>query len=337
MSKTSTKTKVDIISGFLGAGKTTLIKKLIEHLHSHEQLAIIENEFGEVGIDGNILKSSGIGVREINSGCICCTLAGDFAAALKEVLTTYAPDRVIIEPSGVGKLSDIIKACSTQRLHDLLTINMRVAVVDAPKFSIYRSNFGEFYEDQIIHAGTIVLSRTQKLGSAGLETVVESLRTLNGTAHIITTPWETLEAECILTVAEQDGYISLEQQLKNGRTITPFPLLNHKDCDREYNLEGTHEHTADKFFDVWGVETPKIFDQSILLSKLNDLGNERSFGQILRGKGIVQTDVSKWVQFDYVLGESSIIPSAADYTGRLCVIGRNLNKSSLSQHFGVSE
>ena len=330
------KAKIDIISGFLGAGKTTLIKKLLEEKLSHEKLVIIENEFGEVGIDGSILKNSGIEVKEINSGCICCTLVGDFGKAIEEVLIKHTPDRVIIEPSGVGKLSDIIKACNAPQLKELLTINMLIAVVDVLKYQIYLSNFGEFFENQITHAKTVVLSRTQRIDNAGLESVVNSIRSLNAKAHIITTPWETLPAERILSVAEQDISVSLEHQLRDDTKIAKMLPMHQKNCDCGCNHEHSHNHSADAFFDVWGVETPKMFEQEELSSKLHDLGNEKVLGRILRGKGILQTDNNTWVQFDYVPGECDVKPSAADYTGRLCIIGKDLNTIELCRLFGIS-
>ena len=330
------KAKIDIISGFLGAGKTTLIKKLLEEKLSHEKLVIIENEFGEVGIDGSILKNSGVEVKEINSGCICCTLVGDFGKAIEEVLIKHTPDRVIIEPSGVGKLSDIIKACNAPQLKELLTINMLVAVVDVLKYQIYLSNFGEFFENQITHAKTVVLSRTQKIDNAGLESVVDSIRSLNSKTHFITTPWEALSAERILSVAEQDISVSLEHQLRDDTKIAAMLPMHQKDCDCVRNNEHSHSHSADDFFDVWGVETPKIFKQEELSAKLHDLGNEKVFGLILRGKGILQIDNNAWLQFDYVPGECDVKSSAADYTGRLCIIGKDLNKIELCRLFGIS-
>lgn len=330
------KTKVDIISGFLGAGKTTLIKKLLEEKLYSEKLVIIENEFGEVGIDGSILKNTGIEVKEINSGCICCTLVGDFGKAIEEAILKYKPDRVIIEPSGVGKLSDVIKACDTPKLKEILTINMLIAVVDALKYQIYKSNFGEFFENQIKHAKTIILSRTQKTDNKKLESIVGSIRKLNDKANIITTPWETLNAELIISVAEQDALASLEHQLIDKKKVVLKQPIHHKGCKCGYNHEHSHSHSADEFFDVWGVETPKVFEEKELKSKLDVLGNDKFFGMILRGKGILQTDKNKWVQFDYVPGECDIKNTTADYTGRLCIIGKDLNKTELCRLFGVS-
>lgn len=327
------KTKIDIISGFLGAGKTTLIKKLLEEKLHNEKLVIIENEFGEVGIDGSILKNGGIEVREINSGCICCTLVGNFAKAVEEVILKYKPDRVIIEPSGVGKLSDVIKACDTPKLKEILTINMLITVVDALKYQIYKLNFGEFFENQINNAKTIILSRSQKTDSKKLEAIVASIRESNDKVNIITTPWETLDAGLILSVAEQYASVSLEHQLTDATRNILKQHVHHKDCKCGCSHEHTHNHSADEVFDVWAVETPKIFEEKDLNSKLKALENDKFFGTILRAKGILQLDQNKWVQFDYVPGELVIKNTNADYTGRLCIIGKGLKKDELNKLF----
>lgn len=266
--------KIDIISGFLGAGKTTLIKKLLSEKLSTEKLVIIENEFGEIGIDGGILKNSNAEVREINSGCICCTLVGDFGKAIEEVIDKYKPDRIIIEPSGVGKLSDVIKACGIPKLKELTKLNMLIAVVDALKYRIYISNFGEFFENQIKHAGTIILSRTQNAENKKLEAAINSIHKLNDKANIITTPWEDISAERIISVAEQELLVSLENDLKK--------TLHTKDCKCGCSHEHSHSHNADEFFDVWGAETPKKYNEAELKSILGQLGNENSYGIILR-------------------------------------------------------
>ena len=183
-------TKIDIISGFLGAGKTTFIKKLLQEAISGEQVVLIENEFGEIGIDGGFLKDSGIEIREMNSGCICCSLVGDFGKSLSEVLTKYKPDRIIIEPSGVGKLSDVMKAVIDVSADMDVALNSAVTIVDAAKCKMYMKNFGEFFNNQIEHAGTIILSRTQNVSEDKLKKAIELIRTVNENAHIITTPWD---------------------------------------------------------------------------------------------------------------------------------------------------
>ena len=204
-------TKIDIVSGFLGAGKTTLIKKLLKEALENTKVVLIENEFGEIGIDGGFLKEAGIEIKEMNSGCICCSLVGDFGTSLKEVLDTYAPERILIEPSGVGKLSDVMKAVQDVVPEAEVTLNSAVAVVDASKCKMYIKNFGEFFINQIEHAGTIILSRTGKLSEEKLEACVALLRGYNGKAKIITTPWEQLDGKDILETIE--GAKDLEAEL----------------------------------------------------------------------------------------------------------------------------
>ena len=337
--------KVDIISGFLGAGKTTLIKKLLEEKLHSEKLVIIENEFGEIGIDGSLLKNTGIEIKEINSGCICCTLVGDFGNAIEEVITKYKPDRIIIEPSGVGKLSDVIKACDIPKLKDLLRINMLVTVVDVLKYQIYISNFGEFFENQIKHAKTVILSRTQKADAKKLESIVTSIRKLNSKANIVTTPWEVLKADQIIAIAEQDASVMLENQMPVPKVVLKKHhhgdnckcghqhnhTHHHKDC--ECSSREKHNHKADEVFDVWGTETPKVFEEGYLKGLISQLGNDKTFGMVLRGKGILQVSKDQWVQFDYVPGEVQIKSTNADYTGRVCVIGSGLNKEALCRLF----
>ncbi len=328
------KTKVDIISGFLGAGKTTLIKKLLEEKLHGEKLIIIENEFGEIGIDGSILKKSNIEVKEINSGCICCTLVGDFERAIEEVITKYKPDRIIIEPSGVGKLSDVVKACGSPKLEDMLTINMLITVVDVLKYRIYMANFGEFYENQITSAKTVILSRTQKAESKRLESAVDSIRKLNGKANIISTPWESIDAGLIISVAEQDASISLEHQINDPKKVVLKGHMYHEHC--KCGCDHVHNHSADEVFEVWGIETPRKFNETEIKDIVHVLGNAESYGMILRGKGILQLEKDKWIQFDFVPGEYEIKNTTADYTGRLCIIGKELNKSELCRLFHIS-
>ena len=333
----SIKIKVDIISGFLGSGKTTLIKKLLEEKLYSEKLVIIENEFGEIGIDGALLKKPGIDIKEINSGCICCSLVGDFAKAIKEVIVNYKPDRILVEPSGVGKLSDVVAACDIPELKEQLIINMLVTVVDVLKYKIYIANFGEFFENQIKHAKTIILSRTQKADSKQLESIVNSIRRCNSRANIVTTPWENLKAEQIIAVAEQEGIPLIEKQLTMPKVVLKINYhasnRHHKDCGCSSGKE--HNHKADEVFDVWGVETPKLYDEAGLKLLVEQLGNAKTYGMVLRGKGILQVSQDKWMQFDYVPGEVQIRKTSADYTGRLCVIGRSLNKTELARLFSV--
>ena len=325
------RTKIDIISGFLGAGKTTLIKKLLEEKLHNENLVIIENEFGEIGIDGSILRKSNVAVKEINSGCICCTLVGEFGKAIEEIITKYKPDRIVIEPSGVGKLSDVIKACDTPKLKKLITPNMIITVVDVLKYEVYITNFGEFFENQIKYSQTIILSRTEKTDRDNLESVVNSIRKLNSKCNIITTALESITADTIIDVAEQSDSISLEKQIKSAKN---FSVKGHtygkENQGGEYQA---HNHNADEVFEVWGVETLNLYKKEELKIIMSRIENDKTYGFILRGKGIVQSDNTKWLQFDYVPGEFEVKNISPDYTGRLCIIGKNLNKNKLCNLF----
>ncbi|RCX18881.1 G3E family GTPase [Anaerobacterium chartisolvens] len=337
------KIKVDIISGFLGAGKTTLIKKLIKEKLFYEKLVIIENEFGEIGIDGSLLKKTGIEIKEINSGCICCTLAGDFEKAVSEVIQKYSPERIIIEPSGVGKLSDIIKSCKSPRLKDLLNINMLITVVDTERYAMYLSNFGEFFKDQIKSAKTVILSRTQKCGSTELEQAVSSINALNSTCNVITTPWEDLNAEIIISAAEQNALELLEKEIRNACKNEHSHCgcghehgHSHSHCGCGHEHGHSHSGSADDTFTAWGAETPKIYSQNQLEDILKSISESKSYGMVLRGKGILQVQDGRWVQFDYVSGEYDIKSTSSSYTGRLCIIGRDLKKDRLCELFKVN-
>ena len=266
------KVKVDIISGFLGAGKTTLIKKLIDEKLNNEKLVIIENEFGEVGIDGSILKKSNIEVREITSGCICCTLVGDFEKAIQEAVVNYRPDRIIIEPSGVGKLSDVLIACNTPALNNLITINMIITVVDALKYQIYISNFGEFYENQIKSARTIFLSRTVKADNKKVESVVRAIQKINSKANIVTTPWDKVDAGVMIAVAEGNNSAFIEDQLKNSMKVKKEENIHTDSCKCGCNHSHLKEHSANEVFDVWGIETPKKYIELEINEALEPFG-----------------------------------------------------------------
>ncbi len=232
-------TEINIISGFLGAGKTTLIKKLLEEVFQGEKIVLIENEFGEIGIDGGFLKEAGIQVNEMNSGCICCSLVGDFGEALKQVLETYHPDRILIEPSGVGKLSDVAKAVETVSAHMDVRIDSAVTVVDAKKCSMYMKNFGEFFNNQIEHAGTIVLSRTQMVTDEKLEACVAMLKEHNGTATLITTPWDQLKGEQILA-AMQHAQLDM-REMHHSHDHEEHECCGH-DHDHEEHECCDHDH-----------------------------------------------------------------------------------------------
>ena len=362
-------TKIDIISGFLGAGKTTLIKKLIEEAFKGQKIVLIENEFGEIGIDGGFLKDSGIQVNEMNSGCICCSLVGDFNTALKEVLSQYEPDRILIEPSGVGKLSDVVKAVERVTDDENVILNSYITVADAQRAKMYLKNFGEFYNNQVEFANAIFLSRTQNVKEDRLEKTVELLRTINDKSPIVTTPWDELTGEQILTVME--GKHDFTQELFDAALAAPEDE-HHHDHDHDHDHEGhdhdhhhdheehdhdhdhhhDHEehdhdhhhhhhhghdghHHADEVFTSWGSESPKKYTEEALSTILEALADEDSkeYGVILRAKGIVPCEDGRWIHFDLVPGEKEIRFGAADYTGRICVIGAELKEAKLKELF----
>lgn len=328
-------TKIDIISGFLGAGKTSLIKKLLEEkVFADEKLVLIENEFGEIGIDGTILKNYGIEIKEMNSGCICCTIAGDFDQALKEMVKMYQPDRIIIEPSGVGKLSDVIKGCKQLLKDSTVVQNNIMTVIDAMKYKVYIKNFSEFYKDQLINAGMIILSRTQSMKPEMLDFVINDIRKYNNTAPLITTPWDQLAGAEIVKLSEKAKDYDLESNMLNELKSPAKANRSHKIADLQIagSVYKEHHH-ADEVFTVWSKETARIFELNRLKDILNKLDGSKGF--VLRVKGIVKTSDNRWVQFDYVPGESSIKETEADFIGRICVIGEQINALELSELFGV--
>ena len=338
--------KIDIISGFLGAGKTTLIKKLIAEAFPGEKLVLIENEFGEIGIDGGFLKEAGIQITEMNSGCICCSLVGDFGKALKEVLEKYTPDRVIIEPSGVGKLSDVVKA--VQDIGDSVVINSTATVVDASKCKMYMKNYGEFYNNQIEYAGTVILSRTQNISEEKLETVLKMIREKNDEASVITTPWDQINGKNILEAMEKIN--SLEKELVDEHEHHH----HHHDgdeccCGHDHNHEHHHDeecgcghhhehghHHADDVFTSMGIETAHKFTEDELSAIIDQLAKDKKFGEVLRAKGIVPAAEGEWFHFDLVPEETEVRRGAADFTGRVCVIGSNLEEDKIKELFKVS-
>ncbi len=366
-------TKIDIFSGFLGAGKTTLIKKLIAQAYTGEKLVLIENEFGEIGIDGGFLQDAGIHVTEMNSGCICCSLVGDFGKALQQVLETYTPDRVLIEPSGVGKLSDVIAA--VRDLHmDNVTLNSYTAVVDAKKCKMYMKNFGEFFNNQIESARAIVLSHTDGLDVAKIDASVQLIREKNATATVITTPWEQLSGAQILSALENANTLEHAlHELKDEVYVCPqcgghhhehehhheYEHHHHEhehhhhehehhhdgECDcgfhhdhhDHHDHEHHHHHHADEVFTSWGKETARRFDAAQLRDMVAALEDEERFGTVLRAKGIVQSTDGGWLHFDYVPGEPDVRVGCADVTGRLCVIGADLHTDALAELFGIEE
>ena len=377
-------TKIDIVSGFLGAGKTTLIKKLLAEAFQGEKLVLIENEFGEISIDGGFLKESGVQISEMSSGCICCSLVGDFNKALKDVHQQFAPDRILIEPSGVGKLSDVIVAVeNTVKDVPDMKLNSFVTVADATKVKVYMKNFGEFYNNQIESAGTIILSRTQRLNQEKLEAAVALLREKNPNAAILTTPWDELDGKTILSAIEK---VSLADELlarmqaehaadeaEHHHHHHDHEEDDHDHCchhdheehdhshhdhdedehchhhdhdhDHEHHHDGEecddphcschhHHHHADEVFTSWGVETVKVFTEGELETILAAL-DSGDYGAILRAKGIVHSEDGKWLHFDFVPEEHQIRFGAADYTGRLCVIGSQLKEDKLAALFGL--
>jgi len=370
-------TKIDIISGFLGAGKTTLIKKLLSEALGNEKVVLIENEFGEIGIDGGFLKDAGVEITEMNSGCICCSLVGDFGAALKEVLETYQPQRIIIEPSGVGKLSDVIAAVQRVGQEIPLELTSFVTVVDALKCKIYMKNFGEFFNDQVEHASAILLSRTQTLPQSKLDADIALLREKNPKAAIMTTTWDELTGAQIL--ATMAGSQDLAGELLHG---TPHAHHDHErrhehgvdcghdhehehhehgvDCghDHEHEHHGhgvdcghDHEHEhhghgvdcgcghdhghhhADEIFTSWGKETAHKYTRDELEYILSTLSLSNDYGMVLRAKGMLPAEEGGWLHFDLVPGEYELRDGGAEYTGRLCVIGSELNEPALEKLF----
>lgn len=331
-------TKVDIISGFLGAGKTTFIKKLISEVYQGEQIVLIENEFGEIGIDGTFMNNAGIEVTEINSGCICCSLVGDFEASLKEVLDTYHPDRIIIEPSGVGKLSDVIKAVNDVH-SDELELDNYLAVIDAKKCRLYTKNFGEFFNNQIEYASLIILSRSQEISEFQLEECLKIIKEHNDHANIITTPWEQLTKDTLINAFSNSD--DLRKEVLEELDICPecghhhhhdHEHDHHCHCNHEHH-DHEHHHHADEIFTSWGKQTPKKYTKTQLETILKDLSTNTSYGNILRAKGYVDSSENNWWYFDLVPGEYEIREGKPDFTGRICVIGEQLDEQKLDSLF----
>lgn len=366
-------TKVDIISGFLGAGKTTLIRRLLREAYRGEKVVLIENEFGEIGIDGGFLKESGIEIKEMNSGCICCSLVGDFTQSLKEVADTYAPERIIIEPSGVGKLSDVVAAVTRASGAAQFQINSLVTVVDAAKCKMYLRNYGEFFLDQIETAGTIYVSRADVLDAKKVEACVSLLKEKNPDATYITTPAEQLSGEKLLSAMEcSDDFFKEaagevhshahchghehheehgighehhheEHDHAHGHCHGKHGHYHdhcheehdhaHGHCHEDHDHEGHHH--ADEVFNTWGRETVKTFTKEELQDILKVLSAEDgSYGQVLRAKGIVEAAGNDgWYYFDMVPGEYEIRTGAADRTGKLCVIGAGIDETAMERLF----
>lgn len=362
-------TKIDIFSGFLGAGKTTLIKKLLKEALDASKVVLIENEFGEIGIDGGFLKEAGVEIKEMNSGCICCSLVGDFGSSLKEVIETYHPERILIEPSGVGKLSDVMKAVQNVDTDAEVELNSAVVVVDANKCKMYAKNFGEFFLNQIAHAGTIILSRTADISESKLNTALEIIRAHNDKATIITTPWDALDGKKILETIENAKDLEAELMAEVAKLHEEHhhhdhdhdhehhhehhedhdhEPHDHEDHDHEHDHDhhehgddctcGCHDHDhhhhhADDIFTSWGFETPAAYTQAELEHILEELEDEKKYGSILRAKGMVSAGDGTWLNFDYVPGESNVRAGVAEVTGKICVIGAQLNEEHLKTLF----
>ena len=326
-------TKIDVVSGFLGAGKTTLIKKLLKEALDGSKTVLIENEFGEIGIDGGFLKESGIEIKEMNSGCICCSLVGDFGTSLKEVIETYAPERILIEPSGVGKLSDVLRAVENVAADLEVQVNSAVAVVDASKAKMYIKNFGEFFINQIEYAGTIILSRTDKVNAAKLQECVALIQEHNNKATIITTPLAELEGRAVLESIE--GADTLEDMMKEVLERTQEEHAHHHhhhDGEECCGHEHHHHHHADEVFTSWGKESPAKFTAERIESILTSL-DSGEYGAILRAKGMVPAEDGTWVYFDYVPQEHDIRTGKPEVTGKFCVIGAQLREDKLEELF----
>ena len=372
--------KVDIFSGFLGAGKTTLIKKLIEEAYKGEKVVLIENEFGEIGIDGGFLKDAGVEINEMNSGCICCSLVGDFGKALEKVIAEFHPDRILIEPSGVGKLSDIIQAVEDLDLEEV-KLNGFTTIVDAKKVKIYMKNFGEFYNNQVEHASSIILSHTKGMEDEKIEKVVELLREHNPNATIITTDWDALSGAQILAAMEKRDTIEealhhLEEEHEHDHHHEHEHDHHHEHehhrhhdhehdeeccCGHDHHHEHDHDehehhhhdhdhdhdehcccghnheghHHADDVFESVGIETPKKFTKEKIEKALEALEDKDKYGFILRAKGIVEAEDGQWIHFDYVPGEPDVRTGAAGVTGRICVIGSEIDRDKILKLFEI--
>ena len=346
-------TKIDIYSGFLGAGKTTLIRKMVTEAYKGQKLCIIENEFGQIGIDGAFLQDAGIQIKEMNSGCICCSLVGDFGRALQQVIADYAPDRIIIEPSGVGKLSDVIGAVK-KVTNDEVVLGYTVAVVDASKVKVYMKNFGEFYNNQVETASAIFLSRAGEIPQEKLDKAVAMLREHNDKCTIVTTPWAELTGEQL--TAAMEGSASLASELaalvhahEHAHDHCDHDHEHHHDhdhCDHDHEHHHEHDenctcgchdhhhHHADEVFTSWGVETAKKFTMDEVKKELEALDTGK-YGMVLRAKGILPAEDGTWIHFDFVPGDMNLRQGGADITGKLCVIGSKLDEDGIAQLFGV--
>lgn len=318
--------KIDIISGFLGAGKTTMIKKLLDEDVLGGRIAIIENEFGEISIDSNRLEESGVEIKSISSGCICCTLSGDFQLAIKELIKEHKPNRIIIEPTGLGKLSDIISTINMTKKTEDIEVDMAMTIVDVLEFEDFVEVFGDFFKDQIQYANAIALSKAQLTDESRVNNVINSIRDINADAAIIAFPWNELEAKDILDAAKL-----------NKRNKHIYALDN---CDDEHNHayhDHVHDHNHEEYsvnasFDYCSFETMKTYSEEELVSVLNSLSNSKH-GKVLRAKGSLLNDDKKWVDFDFTPSNYEVKVGKVKTIGQVTVIGIDLNKDSIRNLF----
>ncbi|MBQ1547276.1 MAG: GTP-binding protein [Lachnospiraceae bacterium] len=376
-------TLIDIYSGFLGSGKTTLIKKMLAEVFTGQKIVLIENEYGEVGIDGGFLKDSGIQITEMNSGCICCTLVGDFAKSLREVVDTYNPDRIIIEPSGVGKLSDVMTSVIDMEKEYDVKLNALVTVVNTLKAEKQMKAFGEFFSNQIEFATTVILSRTQKATPEQVEYCTKLINEKNPKATVITTPWDDIKGEKILDAMEGRDNLELKVLAEEAHRKEQeehdhehhhhhdhedhehehhhhdheehehehhhhdhdehdhehHHHHDHEDHEHEHHHDHDHEHHhhhhADDIFTSYGRETPHVFEQETIENALKIFAESEEYGTILRSKGMVPKTDGTWMYFDLVDGEWEIRSGEPDITGKLVVIGTDIDEHKLDDLFGI--
>ena len=363
--------KIDVFSGFLGSGKTTLIKKLIKEAYTGEKVVLIENEFGEIGIDGGFLKDAGIEITEMNSGCICCSLVGDFAKALKQVTDKFSPDRIIIEPSGVGKLSDVVGA--VEKGLDGIKINSKTTVINANKCLMYAKNFGEFFMNQLENADCVVLSHTDVASDKKIADALSFIKANNPSATVVATPISELDGKDILSAMEKatESIGALSERLieehkhchhhdhdehdHDEHDHDHEHCCHHHDHDEHDHDEHDHEHCchhhdhdehdhdehdhchhhhADEVFTSWGKETTKKYTTDEISAILRKLGDENEYGVVLRAKGIVAGE-NEWIHFDYIPDGIDVRNGAAGIIGKICVIGSNINEANLEKLFNI--
>ncbi|BAK98660.1 hypothetical protein OBV_14620 [Oscillibacter valericigenes Sjm18-20] len=334
--------EIYVISGFLGAGKTTLIQKLLKEAFQKEKVALIENDFGEISVDAALLNTGGVEVKEMNSGCICCSLSGNFIKALKELLDRFHPDKIIIEPSGVGKLSDIAKACADLRVNPHAKVAAKITVADVKRCKTYLDNFGEFFEDQIKNADVVLLSRAEEFPDK-VNSAYEMIRGINPHALILAKPWDQIKVDEILSPYCND-HVCIEQHVhihdckcgcecQSGHNHTEHDVTHDHDlncsCDHSHCSCG-HNHTAEDVFDTVTIQTDQIFSIEDLKERVSSMERNTS-GTIFRAKGIVR-GASGYINLQYIPGDIKVTECAVS-GNMLCIIGRNLNKQDLLDLF----